>query len=68
MEIVYVYQRKRKEFGKQAILGDRAAEVAVAIAPDPTYLKNYVERNPSHTEAQACPDKSEHDVDCIHDR
>jgi hypothetical protein len=62
MEIVYVYQKKRKEFGKQSLLSDRAAEIALSIAPDPSYIKNYVERNPTHTEAQCCPDKSEHEV------
>jgi dynein intermediate chain 2, axonemal len=62
MEIVYVYQKKRKEFGKQPIFGDRLAEVSLNIPPDPAYLKNYVERNPSHSEVQACPDKSEHEV------
>ncbi|KAJ3305547.1 Dynein intermediate chain 2, axonemal [Kappamyces sp. JEL0829] len=62
MEIVYVYQKKRSEFGKQALLSDRPAEVSLAIQPDPAYMKNYVERNPSHTEVQATPDKSEHEV------
>ena len=62
MEIVYVYQKKRKEFGKQAMLSDKAAEIALSIAPDPSYIKNYIERNPTHTEAQCCPDKSEHEV------
>lgn len=62
MEIVYVYQKKRSEFGKQALLSDRAGEVALSILPDPSYMKNYTERNPTHTETQAAPDKSEHEV------
>ncbi|KAJ2998119.1 Dynein intermediate chain 2, axonemal [Globomyces sp. JEL0801] len=62
MEIVYVYQKKRREFGKQAMLSDRPADIGLSIPPDPSYLKNYTERNPSHTEAQCCPDKSEHEV------
>ena len=62
MEIVYVYQKKRSEFGKQALLSDRPAEVSLTISPDPAYMKNYVERNPTHTEIQATPDKSEHEV------
>jgi dynein intermediate chain 2 len=62
MEIVYVYQKKRSEFGKQALLSDRPAEVSLSIPPDPAYIKNYVERNPTHTEIQATPDKSEHEV------
>jgi dynein intermediate chain 2 len=62
MEIVYVYQKKRKEFGKQALLSDRLGEVSLSIPPDPAYMKNYTERNPTHTEIQATPDKSEHEV------
>lgn len=62
MEIVYVYQKKRKAFGKQALFTDKPAEVALSIAPDPSYLKNYTERNPTHNEAQCCTEKSEHEV------
>ena len=62
MEIVYVYQKKRSEFGKQPLLSDRLGEVSLSIPPDPAYMKNYTERNPTHTEVQATPDKSEHEV------
>ena len=62
MEIVYVYQKQRKDFGKQALLSDKLATVNLDISPDPAYMKNYTERNPTHTEAQCCPDKSEHEV------
>jgi dynein intermediate chain 2 len=62
MEIVYVYQKKRKDFGKQPLFADRLAEITTAIAPDPAYIKNFTERNPSHSEVQCCPDKSEHEV------
>jgi hypothetical protein len=62
MEIVHVYQKKRIEFGKQPIFSDRLAEITTAILPNPSYMKNYVERNPTSTETQATPDKSEHEV------
>jgi dynein intermediate chain 2 len=62
MEIVYVYQKIRKEFGKQTLFSDKLAEISLAIPPDHAYIKNYVERNPSHTDAQCCPDLSEHEV------
>ena len=62
MEIVYVYQKKRSEFGRQALLSDRVGEISFSIPPDPAYMKNYTERNPTHTEVQATPDKSEHEV------
>ncbi|KAJ1328754.1 hypothetical protein BSLG_009989 [Batrachochytrium salamandrivorans] len=52
MEIVFVYQRKRKEFGRQTLFTERPAELTVNIPPEPTYIKNYVERNPCHAEVQ----------------
>eukprot|EP00842_Homolaphlyctis_polyrhiza_P004768 jgi/Hompol1/5292/HPOL_001254-RA len=62
MEIVYVYQRKRKDFGRQPLFVERLAETGVNIAPEPTYMKNYVERNPCQAEVQCAPEKSEHEV------
>ncbi|KAH6582055.1 hypothetical protein BASA61_008681 [Batrachochytrium salamandrivorans] len=62
MEIVFVYQRKRKEFGRQTLFTERPAELTVNIPPEPTYIKNYVERNPCHAEVQCAPEKSEHEV------
>jgi dynein intermediate chain 2 len=62
MEVVYVYQRKRREFGKQPLFSDKLAELSCSISPDPTYMKNYVERNPCHLEVQATAEKSEHEV------
>ncbi|KAJ3016496.1 UNVERIFIED_CONTAM: Dynein intermediate chain 2, axonemal [Siphonaria sp. JEL0065] len=62
MEIVYVYQRKRREFGKQTNFRDRWCETGASIPPDPGYIKNYVERNPCFAEVQSVPEKSEHEV------
>ncbi|KAJ3116690.1 Dynein intermediate chain 2, axonemal [Phlyctochytrium bullatum] len=62
MEIVYVYQKKRKEFGRQPTFSDRVAEVMLCIPPDPGYMRNYVERNPCHVEIQSAPEQSEHEV------
>ena len=62
MEIVYVYQRKRREFGKQTSFRDKPAELSVNVLPDPSYMRNYVERNPCQAEIQAVPEKSEHEV------
>ena len=62
MEIVYVYQRKRKEFGKHPVFSDRPASVSTVIPQDAAYIKNYVERNPCHVEIQTAADKSEHEV------
>jgi dynein intermediate chain 2 len=52
MEIVYVYQKKRNEFGKQANFRDRLAELILDIPSDPLLGKNFVERNPTNVEIQ----------------
>ena len=63
MEIVYVYQRKRKEFGKQTHFRDRpAVDLTTNLPPDPSYSRNYVERNTGSVEVQCVPEKSEHEV------
>ncbi|KXS16505.1 WD40 repeat-like protein [Gonapodya prolifera JEL478] len=62
MEIVYVYQRKRKEYGKQPLFRDRETILSTNILPDPSLSRNFVVRNPSNTEMQAGPDLSEHDA------
>ncbi|KAI8806510.1 WD40-repeat-containing domain protein [Cladochytrium replicatum] len=50
MEIVYVYQRKHKDFGKQTNLRDQPAVLCLDEQPDPMYMRNYVERNPCSVE------------------
>ncbi|KAL2916816.1 hypothetical protein HK105_203595 [Polyrhizophydium stewartii] len=62
MEIVYVYQRKRKDFGRQPLFSEKPAELSVSVPPDPSYMKNYAERNPCQAEVQCAPEKSEHEV------
>ena len=52
MEIVYVYQKKRNEFGRQANFREKLAELTLSIPPDPSLAKNFVEKNPSHSEIQ----------------
>ncbi|KAI9187997.1 hypothetical protein H9P43_002388 [Blastocladiella emersonii ATCC 22665] len=62
MEIVYVYQKKRREFGRQPLLGDRPPDLTVHIAPDAAAADAVVERNPITVEMQAAPEMSEHEV------
>ncbi|ORZ39046.1 WD40-repeat-containing domain protein [Catenaria anguillulae PL171] len=62
MEIVYVYQKKRRDFGRQPLLADRPPDLSVHLPPDPQYADNYRERNPISVEMQAAPDMSEHEV------
>lgn len=62
MEIVYVYQRKRKEFGKQPLFHDKPAWQSTDIAPNPQYMENYTEKKFCSAECQSAPEQSEHEV------
>lgn len=62
MEIVYVYTKKRSEFGRQCNFSDRPAELHVDIQPDPTLSENFVERNPVDTATHCVQEMSEHEV------
>ena len=62
MEIVYVYTKKRSEFGRQCNFADRPAELHVDITPNPSLMSNFVERNPVDRGIQCAQMMSEHDV------
>ena len=62
MEIVYVYVKKRSEFGKQCNFSDRQAELNIDIPPNPELAKQFVERNPVDTGIQCSTSMSEHEV------
>lgn len=62
MEIVYVYTKKRNEFGRQCNFSDRQAELHVDISPDEKMLQDYVEKNPCDTGIQCVQEMSEHEV------
>jgi len=62
MEIVYVYTKKRSEFGRQCNFSDRPAELHVDIVPDTTQSENYIERNPVDNGLQCVQEMSEHEV------
>lgn len=62
MEIVYVYTKKRAEFGRQCNFTDRSAELHVDILPDPSLSENFIERNPVDSGIQCVQEMSEHEV------
>jgi len=62
MEIVYVYTKKRSEFGRQCNFSDRQAELHVEIAPDEKLASDFIERNPCHVGLQCVQEMSEHEV------
>ena len=62
MEIVFVYTKKRNEFGRQCNFSDRQAELHVDIPPDEKLLQDYIEKNPCDTGIQCVQEMSEHEV------
>nr|XP_048673673.1 dynein axonemal intermediate chain 2 isoform X2 [Caretta caretta] len=62
MEIVYVYVKKRSEFGRQCNFSDRLGETNVDIQPDPSQASNFIERDPIDAAIQCASDMSEHEV------
>jgi dynein intermediate chain 2, axonemal len=62
MDIVYVYTKKRAEFGRQCNFTDQPAKLQVDIPPDPSLAQNFIERNPVDRGIQCVQEMSEHDV------
>jgi dynein intermediate chain 2 len=62
MEIVYVYSKKRADFGRQCNFGDRSAEMHINIMPDPSAKSNFIPKNPVDMGIQATKTYSEHEV------
>ncbi|XP_055552003.1 dynein axonemal intermediate chain 2-like isoform X11 [Falco biarmicus] len=62
MEIMYVYTRKRSEFGRPCSFSDRPAKVSVDIPPDPSMAGAFILRNPVDSFVQHTSDMSEHEV------
>lgn len=62
MEVVYVYTKKRNEFGRQAIFSDRPAELQVDINPEPSLKDDFIYKDPVDIALQFTPDMSEHEV------
>ena len=61
MEIVYVYTKKRKEFGRHTgHFADRAAKVEFDILPNPELTEQYMEKNPCVLEMHCIASISEH--------
>ena len=65
MEIVYVYTKKRSEFGRQCHFSDRPAELHVNIPPDESAAQNFILRDPVDIGVQVSKDQSEHEVNTI---
>lgn len=62
MDIVYVYTKKRSDFGRPCYFSDRPAELMVDVPPDPSLRANYLERDPCDAAVQCSQNMSEHEV------
>ena len=62
MEIVYVYTKKRAEFGRQCNFSDRPAELHVDVPSDLSFTKEFIERDPCDNAIQNVQEMSEHEV------
>ncbi|KAF4084935.1 hypothetical protein AMELA_G00111730 [Ameiurus melas] len=62
MEIVYIYTKKRSEFGRQCNFSDRPAELHVDILPDPSLAADFIARDPCDVAIQCTQEMSEHEV------
>ena len=62
MEIVFVYPRLRKDFGRPPKFQDMTADILSESLPNPEMLGEYVERNPTDVAIQCIPEYSEHEV------
>ncbi|XP_066092984.1 dynein axonemal intermediate chain 2 isoform X1 [Saccopteryx bilineata] len=62
MEIVYVYVKKRSEFGKQCNFSDCLADLNIDIPPNPELAQQYMERNPVDVGIQCSTSMSEHEA------
>lgn len=62
MDIVYVYQRKRRDFGRHGYFSDRNAELLADITPDESQKEMYIERDAAEASVQNTKEFSEHEV------
>ena len=62
MEIVYVYTKKRSEFGRQPLFSDCSAQTIINIEPDPSLRENFIEKDPVDMAVQYTPEMTEHEV------
>ena len=62
MEIVYVYTKKRSEFGRQPLFSDSAAQLHINIEPDESLRDNFIEKDPVDMALQYAPELTEHEV------
>ena len=58
----YLYQKKRKEFGRHGQFGDSDVKITGFLAPDPTQMDNFIPRDPNRVILSNIPKLSTHSV------
>ncbi|ESN96476.1 hypothetical protein HELRODRAFT_156024 [Helobdella robusta] len=61
MEIMYVYSKRRSEFGRQCSFSDRPAELLCDIPVDPVLRSSFIDKNPVDVSIDCGPSYSEHE-------
>lgn len=59
---MYVYTKKRSEFGRQPLFTDTSAQLIIDIEPDPLLKDDFIEKDPVDVALQYVPEMSEHEV------
>lgn len=62
MEIVYVYQKQRKDFGRHGEFTELDADVVCDIQPDDALAADFIDRNPRGSGCHCVPELSESEV------
>ncbi|GBG59136.1 hypothetical protein CBR_g32153 [Chara braunii] len=62
MEIVYIYQKERREFGRYCTFTDSPVEPLADIRHDQVLAAEHMERNPCTVSLQLVPEMSEHEA------
>ncbi|XP_037548701.1 dynein intermediate chain 2, axonemal [Nematolebias whitei] len=66
MEVVHVYTKLRKEFGRPALFSDRFEELLLDLPPEPSLAAQFVQKPYRDQAVQACRDMSEHQINMEH--
>ncbi|KAK9877826.1 hypothetical protein WA026_020059 [Henosepilachna vigintioctopunctata] len=62
MEVQYVYQKKRAEFGRQCLFSDKGPELIDNFPPDRSVLREYILRDPVSRGQQGAPQFACHEL------
>lgn len=62
MEVQYVYQKKRSEFGRQCLFSDKGPELIDNFPPDKNVLREYLLRDPVNRFQQGAPQFAAHEL------